>query len=196
MADKSKKPKKAKRGATETTKGSDADPATSAEHRMHKARGNRQTELQLLELRRLVQEADALLSQTLATLRGAVPGLATWVVLTVERKGNAMTDISIDHTAATITVSFVDTHGEPTTAPADLGTLTFTSDNPSVATVVADPYNPLVGKITPVGVGTVNLGIEPLLDRSGVAVSLPTPAPTPITVVAGAAASVVLTISP
>jgi hypothetical protein len=54
----------------------------------------------------------------------------------------------------------------------------------------------LVGKITPVGVGTANLGIEPLLDRSGVAVSLPTPAPTPITVVAGAAASVVLTINP
>jgi hypothetical protein len=195
VADKSKKQKKPKRGATKKTT-SDAEPAKSAEHRLHEAGGNRQTELQLLELRRLVQEADALLSQTLATLRGADPGLATGVVLTVERKGNAMPDISIDHTAATITVSFVDTHGEPTTAPADLGTLTFTSDNPSVATVAPDPYNPLVGKITPVGVGTANLGIEPLLDRSGVAVPLPTPAPTPITVVAGAAASVVLTINP
>jgi hypothetical protein len=195
VADKSKKQKKPKRGATKKTT-SDAEPAKSAEHRLHEARGNRQTELQLLELRRLVQEADALLSQTLATLRGADPGLATGVVLTVERKGNAMTDISIDHTAATITVSFVDSHGESTTAPADLGTLTFTSDNPSVATVAPDPYNPLVGKITPMGVGTANLGIEPLLDRSGVAVPLPTPAPTPVTVVAGAAASVVLTINP
>jgi hypothetical protein len=193
VADKSKK---AKRGAAKKTKSSDADPAQSSARRLRKARSNLQTELQLLELRRLVQEADALLAQMLATRRGAIPGLATAVILTVERKGTAVPDISIDDTTATISVSFVDAHGEPTTAPADMGTLRFTSDNASVATVAPDPYNPLVGKITPVGVGTANLGIEPLLDRSGVALSLPTPTPTPITVVAGAAASVVLTINP
>jgi hypothetical protein len=191
------KSKDAKRGSTKKTKESDAKaPGQKSERGPHKARRHEQADLRSPDLGRLVHETNALLARTLATLQRVIPGLATWVILTVEVKGKAMPDVSIDNTAATITVSFADSHGEPTLAPADLGTVTFSSDNPGVATVVPDPYNPLVGKITPVGVGTANLGIEPLVDRSGAVISLPTPSPTPITVVAGAPASVLLTITP
>jgi hypothetical protein len=190
------KSKKAKRGSTQKIKESDAKAAANrVERRLKKAWRKKTIDTQLFELHRVALETNALLARTLTTLQGPTRGWATGAILTVEPKGQNMPDISIDNTVATITVSFVDNHGEPTTAPADLGTLVFTSDNPSVATVAPDPYNPLVGKITPVAVGSANLGIDPLLDRSGGAVSLPTPTPTAITVVAGAAASVVLTIT-
>jgi hypothetical protein len=191
------KSKKTKRGSTGKNKESDAAAAaTKAERQLKKAWRKKTVDTQLYELHRAALETNALLARTLTTLEGSTRGRAIEVVLTVEPKGLTVSEISIDNTAATITVSFVDNHGGSTTAPADLAAPVFTSDNPSVATVSADPYNPLVGKITPVAVGSANLGIDPLLDHSGGVVPLPTPAPTSITVVAGAAASVVLTITP
>jgi hypothetical protein len=191
------KSKKAKRESSQKTKASDAPAATDRlEPRLKKAWRKKSVDTQLYELHRVALETNALLARTLTTLQGPTQRQATEAILAVEPKGQNMPEISIDNTAATITVSFVDSHGEPTVAPPDLGTLVFTSDNPSVATVAPDPYNPFVGKITPVAVGSANLGIDPLLDRSGSPVSLPTPNATAITVVAGAATSVVLTITP
>jgi hypothetical protein len=190
------KSKKAKRESSQKTKASDASAATNRVERRLKKAWRKTVDTQLYELHRVALETNALLARTLTTLQGPTRRRATEAILAVEPKGQNMPEISIDNAAATITVSFVDSHGEPTAAPPDLGTLVFTSDNPSVATVAPDPYNPFVGKITPVAVGSANLGIDPLLDRSGSPVSLPTPNTTAITVVAGAATSVVLTITP
>jgi hypothetical protein len=190
------KPKKTKRGSIQKIKGSDATAANHLERRLKKAGRKKTVDTQLYELHRVALETNALLVQTLTILQGSTGSRATVAILTVEPKGPDMPEISMDNTVATITVSFVDSHGEPTRAPAELGTLVFTSDNPSVATVAPDPYNPLVGRITPVAVGSTNLGIDPLLNHNGDSISLPTPAPTAITVVAGAAAAVVLTITP
>jgi hypothetical protein len=190
------KPKKTKRRSIQKIKGSDATAANHLERRLKKAGRKKTVDAQLYELHRVALETNALLVQTLTMLQGSTGSRATVAILTVEPKGPDMSEISMDNTVATITVSFVDSHGEPTRAPAELGTLVFTSDNPSVATVAPDPYNPLVGRITPVAVGSTNLGIDPLLNHSGDSISLPTPAPTAITVVAGAAAAVVLTVTP
>jgi uncharacterized protein YjdB len=75
--------------------------------------------------------------------------------------------VTIDTVGETATLSFQDRLGEDTTAPANLGPVPFTSDNPSVATIAADPTNPLVGDITPVSAGTVNIGVGTLVDASG-----------------------------
>jgi hypothetical protein len=190
------KPKKTKRRSIQKIKGSDATAANHLERRLKKAGRKKTVDAQLYELHRVALETNALLVQTLTMLQGSTGSRATVAILTVEPKGPDMSEISMDNTVATITVSFVDSHGEPTRAPAELGTLVFTSDNPSVATVAPDPYNPLVGRITPVAVGSTNLGIDPLLNHSGDSISLPMPAPTAITVVAGAAAAVVLTVTP
>ena len=191
------KSKKTKLGATGKTKETDAAAGTDkAERQLKKAWRKKTVDTQLYELHRAALETNALLARTLTILEGSTRGRAIEVLLTVEPKGQTMSEISIDNTVATITVSFVDSHGGATTAPAELAAPVFTSDNPDVATVEADPYNPLVGKITPVAVGTANLGIDPLVDWSGNVVPLPAPTPTAITVVAGAAASVVLTITP
>jgi hypothetical protein len=188
--------KRSKRRSKHKVKVSDATAASHLERRLKKAWRKKTVNTQLDELHRVALETNALLAQTLSILQGPTRRWAAKAILTVEPKGLDMPEISMDNTVATITVSFVDSHGEPTTAPAELGTPVFTSDNPSVATVAPNPYNPLVGKITPVAVGSANLGIDPLLNRSGDPISLPTPAPTAITVVAGAAAAVVLTITP
>jgi hypothetical protein len=76
--------------------------------------------------------------------------------------------IDVDTTDETATVTFVDSHGNETTAPAEVE-VTFSSDNESVATAEADAANPLVANIVPVAPGDANISvhIEGDLDAEG-----------------------------
>jgi uncharacterized protein YjdB len=83
-------------------------------------------------------------------------------------------NISIDTANETATVEFVDAAGNPAATPVGAA-VTFTSDNPAVATVAADPANPLQGDVTAVAVGTANIGAtiadaagNPILEPDGV----------------------------
>ncbi len=102
--------------------------------------------------------------------------------------------ITIDTTNETVTLSFQDRLGEDTAAPANLGPVAFTTDDPAVATVATDAANPLQGDITPVGAGTVNIGVDALVDTAGATLveadgvtPFPVPSPQALTVNPGAA---------
>lgn len=107
--------------------------------------------------------------------------------------------ITVDTTNATATVSFVDDKGD-TNAPAPAGAVvTFTSDNPAVATIATSAGDALVGDITPVAEGSANIGAtiadasgNPILEPDGVTPFSVSAAA--VTVVAGAAVGAELTL--
>lgn len=84
-----------------------------------------------------------------------LPYRATSARLTL-RGGDMPTSLTVDQTG-TASLTFEDDHGDVTSAPLDptgaAVTVAFTSDNTAVATV-----DPVAGTVTPVVVGTFNLG--------------------------------------
>ncbi len=115
--------------------------------------------------------------------------------------GNLMPGtITVDTANETANVNFVDDKGDTNAAAPDGIIIAFTSDNPAVATITADPSNPLQGNITPVAEGTANIGVTftgadgtPFLEPDGVTPF--TAAPAVLTVTAGAAVGADLTLS-
>lgn len=65
--------------------------------------------------------------------------------------------INVDTTNETVTLEFFDDHNDATDAPVG-ATVAFTSSDQSVATVAVDASNPLVGDITPLKVGSTDIG--------------------------------------
>jgi hypothetical protein len=119
-----------------------------------------------------------------------LPAVRAILTVTPTNQGAGMPgSITVDTTNETALVEFVDDKGD-VNAPAPAGAVvTFTSDNPSVATVATDATNPLQGDVTPVAEGTANIGAtiadasgNPILEPDGV---------TPFTV-----ASVAVTVGP
>lgn len=104
--------------------------------------------------------------------------------------------INVDTTNETVTLSFVDDHGNETPAPAS-ATVTFSSDNPSVATVSSDASNPLVGDIAPVAPGDCNIGVtvDGAMEPDGVT-PIPNPDPVALHVDPGAPAGERLSVGP
>ena len=110
--------------------------------------------------------------------------------------------ITVDTTNATATAAWEDDHGDVTTAPANAAALVFGSDAPTVATVATDATNPAQGDITPVAVGTFNVIVAapldtagaPLLEADGVT-AFAAPAPVNVTVTAGPASQLVLSVT-
>lgn len=108
--------------------------------------------------------------------------------------------INVDTTNETVTLAFVDDKGDTDAAAPAGATVTFTSDNPSVATVNPDTDNDLKGDITPVAEGTANIGAT-IADASGNPIMEPdglTPfsvSPVAVTVTAGGATGAELTLS-
>lgn len=104
--------------------------------------------------------------------------------------------INVDTTDETATLAFVDDKGNETPAPAG-ATVTFSSDNPSVATVASDPSNPLVGAITPVAPGdcNVSVAVDGATEPDGTT-PIPNPDPVALHVDPGAAAGERLTVGP
>ena len=130
---------------------------------------------------------------------------ATSAVLTV--KGSPMPgQITVDTTNETVTIGFVDDHGDTDAAPPVAASgaalvVTFASDTPGVATVVTDPSNPLQGDVSVLSEGTANLSAtlayadgSPVLEPDGVT-SFPDPAPVTVTVSAGLAVGDALVLS-
>lgn len=131
------------------------------------------------------------------TLAGAIgitllplPAVRAVLVITPTQGVNQVPgQISVDTVGESATIEWVDDRGD-TNAPAPAGAVvTFTSDNPAVATVATDATNPLQGDVTPVAEGTANIGAtiadasgNPILEPDGV---------TPFTV-----ASVAVTVGP
>lgn len=122
---------------------------------------------------------------------------AVKAVLTIG--GNMAGAITVDTTNETVELSFVDKAGDPAAEPTG-AVVAFTSDNTAVATVAVDASDPNKGDITPVAIGTANIGAtitdasgNPLLEADG------TPwapiASVPVTVSAGAATGADLTLS-
>ena len=121
------------------------------------------------------------------------PSQPTHATLTV--KGSQMPgQITVDTTNETATIDFVDDHGDVTAAPAGAA-VAFTSDNPAVATIAADTTNALQGDVTPVSVGTANLGatITGAFEPDGVTPF--TVASVAVTVAAGPASGAALVLS-
>lgn len=124
---------------------------------------------------------------------------ATHAVLTISQGANMAGAITVDTTNETATLAFLDDKGDVAATPAG-AIVTFTSDNEAVATVAADAANPLQGDVSPVSIGDANIGAtvadasgNPILEPDGV-----TPfsvAPVAISVSAGAADALVLTLS-
>ena len=104
-------------------------------------------------------------------------------------------NVDVDTTNETATLTFVDDKGNETPAPAG-ATVTFSSDNEAVATVASDPANPTVGAITPVAPGDCNIGVDVqgAMEPDGVT-PLPSPDPVALHVDPGAAAGERLTLS-
>jgi hypothetical protein len=86
----------------------------------------------------------------------AGPGPASKATLTLGGS-NMPGQITVDTQNETATVGFVDDKNDDTSAP-DGTEVTFTSSDDTIATVAPDSSNPLQGDITPVGVGTVQIG--------------------------------------
>lgn len=108
--------------------------------------------------------------------------------------------ITVDTTNETVTLEWVDDHGDADATAPDGAVVTFSSDNPAVATVTTDPSNSLQGDVSLVAEGQANLSAtiadasgNPILEPDGV-----TPfsvAPVQVTVSAGAADSAQLVLS-
>lgn len=111
--------------------------------------------------------------------------VATKALLTIG--DNMPGAITVDTTNETVALSFVDDKGDVATAP-DGATVSFASDNVAVATVAADPSNPLQGDITPVSIGSANISatVSGAVEADGVT-PFPSPDPVAVTVSAGAA---------
>lgn len=82
--------------------------------------------------------------------------------------------ITIDTVNESATVEFLDDHGDVTNAP-NGAVVTFSSDNPAVLTIAPDPVVPYQGDVTPVAVGSANVGAtiadangNPILEPDGV----------------------------
>lgn len=88
-------------------------------------------------------------------VRAATPAATAQLLIGATMPGQ----INVDTTNETVTLQFSDDHGDPTDAPAGVQ-VTFTSSNTAVATVAADASNPLVGDITPVSVGSSDIGAD------------------------------------
>jgi hypothetical protein len=123
------------------------------------------------------------------------PVVATHAVLTIKGATSMASNINVDSTTATLSLSFVDDRGDVATAPAG-ATVAYASDNAAVATVDATS-----GKIVGVLAGTFNASATvtnadgtPTLEPDGVTDF--SPAPVNVTVDPGAAASDVFTVTP
>jgi hypothetical protein len=128
------------------------------------------------------------------------PAVATSAVLTL--KGAKMPgQITVDTTNETVTLSFVDDHGDTDAAAPAGAVVVFASDNPAVATVALDASVPFQADVTPVAEGTANISAtltdasgNPLTEADG---STPFPAPdsVEVTVAPGSAVGDALTLS-
>jgi hypothetical protein len=156
----------------------------------------------LVEVASLVGDAVALLGSISTTLTTFLveweaantepSNPATSAVLTV--KGSAMPGaITVDTTNETVTIGFVDDHGDvaspPVAASGAALVVTFASDTPTVATVATDGTNPLQGDVTVVAEGAASLSATlayadgtPVTEADGVT---PFPVPAPVTVTVG-----------
>jgi hypothetical protein len=117
---------------------------------------------------------------------------ATSAVLTV--KGSPMPgQITVDTTNETVTIGFVDDHGDAASAPVAASgsalVVTFASDNPATATVATDAQNPLQGDVSVLAEGTANLSAtlayadgSPVLEPDG---STPFAVPAAVAVTVG-----------
>lgn len=85
------------------------------------------------------------------------PSRAVGMEFRLNQGENMQGSITVDETSRTATLSFVDDHGDTDAAQPDGSTVTFSTDNPAVATVAADSSNPLQADITPAGEGSVNV---------------------------------------
>ena len=131
--------------------------------------------------------------------------VATRAVLVIKKEQSMPGAITVDTTNETVTLEFTDDKGDTAAAPVSASgsalVVTFTSDNTAAATVATDATNPLQGDITPVAVGSANIGATfayadgtPVLEADGVT-AFPTPAPAAVTVSAGAATGDALVLS-
>lgn len=100
--------------------------------------------------------------------------------------------INVDTLNETVTLEFVDDHGNAADGPTGV-VVAFASDNESVVTVAVDSANPMQGDVTVVGIGTANLSAtlanadgSPVLEADGVT-AFPVPASVAVTVSAGPA---------
>ena len=169
-------------------------PQTSAGSAHREGWHGEVTELELLHrLLRRVDEIDRTLTEFVAEWRRKnPPPVATSATLTV-LGGHMPGSINVDTTNETVTLGFVDDHGDAAAAPisASGATLvaTFTSSDPAVATVAASAADALVGDVTVLTEGTSDLGATfaysdgtPVLEADGVT---PFPDPAPVTVTVG-----------
>lgn len=101
--------------------------------------------------------------------------------------------INVDTTNETVALDFYDDKGNVTEAP-EGAVVAFSSDNETVATIATDPANPLQGDISPVGVGTANIGatVTGVNEPDGSPFTVPT---VPVTVSPGPAESAGLVLS-
>lgn len=132
---------------------------------------------------------------------------ATTAVLKFNQQGDQMPGaINVDTTNETVTLSFVDDHGDtdaaaPVSPSGNPIVVTFVSDNTAVVTVAPDATNPLVGDITTVAEGVANVSATianddgtPVLEADGVT-PFPAPDAVALTVSAGAAVGEKLVLS-
>lgn len=120
------------------------------------------------------------------------PGRAVGVEFRFDQGDPMQGSITVDTTNSTATLAFTDDHGDTDAAQPDGSTVTFSSDNPAVASIAADSTNPLQADITPAGEGSCNL-IASVADANGN--SLFPDASVQLTVKAGAATGDAFTLS-
>lgn len=152
----------------------------------------------------LLLTIDRKLDRLLSIIGSPPPGPATHAVLILTKSQgvNMAGQITVDTAAGeeNATLAFVDDKGDTDAAAPAGAVVTFTSDNPSVATVATNADNALQGDITPVAEGTANIGAT-IADGSGNPIMEPdglTPfsvSPVTVTVSAGGATGAELTLS-
>lgn len=146
------------------------------------------------KVRRLDAEISKLCAEWLANHPAPPPPVvATSAVLTINQGGTMSGQINVDTTNETVTLSFVDDHGDTDAVGPAGAVVTFSSDNEAVVTVAADASNPLVGDISVVAEGTANIGAtlanadgSPVLEADG-STPFPNPDSVAVTVSAGPA---------
>lgn len=111
--------------------------------------------------------------------------LATSAVITVKGGPMGTANINVDTTTSKARLTWVDDHGDTDATPPTNAAATWSSDNPAVLTVAADPSDPLAAVITPVAEGSANISVTLTDSTTGAALTLPDgtpfPAPTPVT---------------
>ena len=130
---------------------------------------------------------------------------AVLVVFDTQGESSMPGTITVDTVNEVATVVFVDDKGDtnaaaPVSPDGGAVVVTFTSDNPGVASVATDASNPLQGDVTPVAEGTCNIGAtiaddqgNPVLEPDGVTPFAVTSVA--VTVTAGAAVGAALSLS-